>query len=84
MILHRTRQATQSTNHKGKRLWRLMYLTTLKLQIQGHPGGSVVERLPLAQVLILGSWDGVPHGAPCREPASPSAYVSAFLCVSLS
>ena len=54
---------------------------------QGRLGGSVVERLPSAQVVILGSWDRVPHQAPCREPASPSACVSASvsasLCVSL-
>ena len=31
---------------------------------QGHLGGSVVEHLPLAQVQIMGSWDGVPHGGP--------------------
>ncbi|CAD7682007.1 unnamed protein product [Nyctereutes procyonoides] len=42
----------------------------------GHLGGSVVEHLPLAQGVILESWDGVPHRAPCRDPASPSAYVS--------
>ena len=42
----------------------------------GHLGGSVVERLPLAQVIIPGSWDQVPHQAPCRQPASPSASVS--------
>ena len=40
--------------------------------------GSVVEHLPLGQVVILGSWDQV-----LREPASPSAYVFAYLCVSL-
>ena len=51
--------------------------------MSGHLGGSVVERLPLAQVMILGSWDQVPHRAPHREPASPSAYVSASLSVSL-
>ena len=28
------------------------------------------------------SKDRVPHQAPCMEPASPSAYVSASLCVS--
>ena len=44
-----------------------------------HLGGSVVECLPLAQVVILGSWDWVLHRAPCREPTSPSAYVSASL-----
>ena len=30
----------------------------------GHLGGSVVERLPSAQAMILGSWDQVPHLAP--------------------
>ena len=53
------------------------------LLMLGHLGGSVVEHLPLSPVMILGSRDGVPHRAPCREPASPSACVSAFLCVSL-
>ena len=51
---------------------------------QGHLGGSVVERLPLAQGLILESRDWVPHRGPCMEPASPSAYVSVFLSLSLS
>ena len=46
-------------------------------------GGSVIEHLPLAQVMILGCWDLVPHQAPFREPASPSASVSASLSVSL-
>ena len=50
----------------------------------GRLGCSVVERLPLAQGLILESWDRVPHRAPCMEPASPSACVSAFLSLSLS
>ena len=45
----------------------------------GHLGGSVVEHLPLAQGVIPGSWDRVPHRAPCVEPASPSACVSASL-----
>ena len=43
----------------------------------GHLGGSLVERLPLAQGVVLGSRDQVPHWAPCMEPASPSACVSA-------
>ena len=47
----------------------------------GHLGGLVVERLPLAQGMILGSWDGVPHQGPYRESASPSAFVSASLFV---
>ena len=44
-----------------------------------HLGGSGVERLPLAQVVILGSRDRVPRRAPREEPASPSACVSASL-----
>ena len=43
---------------------------------------AVVEHLPLAQVMILGSQDRVPHEAPCVEPASPSACVSTSLCLS--
>ena len=43
----------------------------------------MVEHLPLAQVMIPGCWDRVPRQDPLREPASPSAYVSASLCVSL-
>ena len=48
----------------------------------GCLGGSAVERLSLARVVIPGSQDGVPHRVPCREPASPSASVFASLCVS--
>ena len=50
----------------------------------GHLGGSVVEHLPLAQVLIPRSWDGVPHQAPHWKPASPSAYVSVSLSLCVS
>ena len=49
----------------------------------GRLGGSMVEHLPLAQGVIMGSWDRIPHRAPRREPAFPSACVSASLCVSL-
>ena len=49
----------------------------------GAPDDSVVECLPSAQAMFLGSWDQVLHQAPRREPASPSAYVSASLCVCL-
>ena len=45
----------------------------LKVWSLGHVGGSAVEHLPLAQVIISGSWDRVPHPAPRREPASPAA-----------
>ena len=44
----------------------------------GHVGGS--EHLPSAQGMIPGFWDRIPHQAPCREPASPSACLS--LCLS--
>ena len=47
----------------------------------GHLRGSVIEHLPSAQGMILGSWDRVPHRAPCVEPVSPSACVSASLSV---
>ena len=62
-------------------------ITQLDIQLDfpnwGNLGGSVVERLPLAQVVIPRSWDRVPPRAPLREPASPTAYISASLCVSL-
>ena len=45
----------------------------------GSLGGSAVWRLPLAQGMILESRDRVLHWAPCMEPASPSACVSASL-----
>ncbi|XP_064427490.1 nucleic acid dioxygenase ALKBH1 isoform X1 [Mirounga angustirostris] len=32
---------------------------------EGRLGGSVVKRLPSAQVMIPGSWDRAPHRAPC-------------------
>ncbi|CAK7295140.1 hypothetical protein VULLAG_LOCUS4499 [Vulpes lagopus] len=48
----------------------------------GHLGGSVVECLPSAQDMIPGSWNRVLNRAPCMEPASPSACVSASLCLS--
>ena len=54
-----------------------------KSHLQGHLGGSVADRLPLAQVMILGFPDPVLHQAPPHgEPPSPSADVSASLCVS--
>ena len=54
----------------------------LKLRGKGHLGGSGVEHLPWAQVVTPGSWDQVPHQAPCMEPASPSTCVSVSLCLS--
>ena len=60
-----------------------VFIELLKAGAPGWLSGGAVERLPLAQGVILGSWDPVPHGAPHREPASLSAYISAPLCVSL-
>ena len=40
--------------------------------------------LPSAQGVILEIWDRVPSQAPCMEPASPSACVSASHSLSLS
>ena len=57
-------------------------LGLLKSWALGCLGGLVVEHLPSAQGVILKFWDRVPHPAPHREPASPSACVSASLCVS--
>ena len=50
--------------------------------LRGHLGSSVVECLPLAQVVIPGSWDQVLHQAPHKEPASLSTYFTASLRVS--
>ena len=63
--------------------WPHQARSNFKTSKQGHLGGSVVEHLPLAQVMILESWDQVSQRDPRREPVSPSAYVSASLCVSL-
>ena len=45
----------------------------------GRPGGSAVKHLTLAKVVILEFQDQVPHWAPYREPASPSASLSVCL-----
>ena len=54
-----------------------------KSLLLGHLGGSVVEHLPSTQGMIPGSGDQVPHQAPYGKAASPSAYVSTSLSVSL-
>ena len=61
-------------------LWRALSWQSNNLA-QGCLGGLVVEHLPLAQGMILEFQDGVPHRAPCMEPASPSAHGSASLSV---
>ena len=60
-----------------------IFLTLKSAQIQGHLGGSVVGRLPLAQGMIPECQDQAPHQVPCIEPSFPSAYVSASLSLSL-
>ena len=61
-----------------------MFKIHIKSDNLGCLGGSAIERLPLAQGMILESWDQVPHQASCVEPASPSACVSASLSLSFS
>ena len=55
---------------------------SFKFWLLGHLGGLAVWCLPSAQGAILESQDRVLRRAPCMEPASPSACVSASLCVS--
>ena len=71
-----------SVSSKDKRGEKAMGSLSYGCSSQGHLGGSVVERLPLPQVVILGSWDQVPHQVPQRASASLSACVSASFCVS--
>ena len=51
----------------------------------GHPGWLSGLALPSSQSVILETRDQVPRQAPCMEPVSPSAYVSASrsLCVTI-
>ena len=51
---------------------------------QGTPGWLRSWASASAQGMILWFQDRVPHRAPCRESASPSAYVSASLSVCVS
>ena len=62
--------------------YQLFEKSVLKCVSWGSLGGSVVKRLPLAQGMILETWDQVPQWAPCMEPAFPSACHSLSLCLS--
>ena len=64
-------------------IWKAIIIkqSNKNIILLGRLGGSAVELLPLAQGVILGTWDEDPHQAP-REPASPSACVSFFLSLS--
>ena len=55
----------------------------LKIQCMGQPRWPSGLAPPSAQGVILETWDRVPRRVPCVGPASPSACVSASLCVSL-
>ena len=66
-------------NSKGFRKTKYLFLI-LNL---GHLGASVVERLPLTQVVIPRSQDWVPHRAPHREPAFSPLPLSLLLSMSL-
>ena len=66
----------QEVGHRGA---CLKFRVTLHSKSSaGRPGGSIVEHLPLAQVVILGSWDPGPYQACHGEPASPSTPPAAF------
>ena len=50
--------------------------------LAGHLGGSVVERLPLAQIMILGSWD--PGMDSCIKLPSESLLLPLLMSLPLS
>ena len=73
--------------HELKEFWTpamnlIRLIAKFNYKILGRLGGSAVKHLPSAQGVILKSRDRVLHQAPCREPVSPSACVSASLSVS--
>ena len=49
--------------------------------VQGSLGGAAVWRLPLARGAILETRDRIPRRASFMGPASPSACISASVCV---
>ena len=61
----------------------LMHMIYSKMEM-GIPGWLSGLALPSAKCLIQEIRDRVPHLPPCIEPASPSASVSASLCVCVS
>ena len=61
--------------------YRILLLQIKLMRTPGWLSGLVP---PLAQGVILETWDWVPHRAPCMEPASPSACVCLSLSLSLS
>ena len=57
---------------------------TIKITRSGQPRWLSGLALPSAQGVILETQDRVPLQAPCMDPASPSACVSASLSLSVS
>ena len=83
----------QTLYQSGWKVWRCNLATYSILQMRRHtacqgvtargqPGWLRGLAPPSAQVVILETWDQVPYLAPCMEPASPSACVSASLSLS--
>ena len=44
-------------DHRNRGQIRGSEIRGIEREAVGHLGGSMVEHLPLAQVMILGSWD---------------------------
>ena len=63
-------------------MWFNGFSTVVERKLRGRLGGWVGEHLPLFQVVILGP--GNPSRVPGTEPVSPSAYVSASLCLRIT
>ena len=70
--------------------WKITLARVQRRDIRGDKKGCWVIGMPgwlSSWASVFGSgcdpeiWDWVPYWAPFREPASPSAYVSASLCV---
>ena len=64
---------------QGTRCGTRSRVSRITPQATGSPSGAAVWRLPSAQGVILETRDRIPRRAPCMEPASPSACVSASL-----
>ena len=82
MLIQKMRIALVKIDHSMSRAFPVQGKVNFKIWKQGCLGGSVVEHLPLAQGMILGSWDWIPHQGPRREPSSLSACFCLSLCAS--
>ena len=71
-----------NNNNNKKRVFKLQSKWALSKFWNGQPRWLSSLVPPSAQGVVLETWDRVPHRAPCMEPASPSACVSASLYVS--